>query len=371
MAGIATTGAVAVLPLLTSTSAHAATASQWDAVAHCESTNNWHINTGNGFYGGLQFTKSTWAAYGGLTYAARADLASKAQQIAVAEKVLAGQGKGAWPVCGKGLGSASLGLKVESASSVATDRYNCSDFKQQVKIVNNVDPNRLDGDNDGIGCESLPGPPTTVAVALKGSAPSKPPASSTSAGERAAAFAKAQLGKPYRYGATGPNSFDCSGLTYAAWGRHIPRTAGAQLRGLRHVSSPLPGDIIVYSGGEHVGLYVGNGKMIEAAHPGTTIRYEPYRSSWWGTHFTAIVRPAGGAAPVVHTDAVKVEPVPVHHHAAVAPGAATYTVQTGDWLSTIAPAHGTTWQKLYAANRSVIGDNPNLIFPGTVLHIPG
>jgi nucleoid-associated protein YgaU len=46
-------------------------------------------------------------------------------------------------------------------------------------------------------------------------------------------------------------------------------------------------------------------------------------------------------------------------------------VQTGDWLSTIAPAHGTTWQKLYAANRSVIGDNPNLIFPVTVLHIPG
>jgi uncharacterized protein YabE (DUF348 family) len=71
----------------------------WDAIANCESTNNWHINTGNGFYGGLQFSQSTWAAYGGLSYAPRADLASKDQQIAVAERTLAGQGIGAWS-CG-------------------------------------------------------------------------------------------------------------------------------------------------------------------------------------------------------------------------------------------------------------------------------
>ncbi|MFJ1708185.1 transglycosylase family protein, partial [Kitasatospora sp. NPDC088346] len=68
-------------------------------VAQCESTGNWSINSGNGFYGGLQFTNSTWAAYGGTSYAPQANLASKAQQIAVAEKVLASQGPGAWPVC--------------------------------------------------------------------------------------------------------------------------------------------------------------------------------------------------------------------------------------------------------------------------------
>jgi len=73
--------------------------SHWDAVASCESTNNWSINTGNGFYGGLQFTQSTWEAYGGLQYAPRADLATREQQIAVAEGVLAGQGPGAWPNC--------------------------------------------------------------------------------------------------------------------------------------------------------------------------------------------------------------------------------------------------------------------------------
>jgi len=73
----------------------------WDAIATCEAGGNWHINTGNGFYGGLQFTYSTWLGYGGGTYAPRADLATREQQIAIAEKVLAGQGIGAWPVCGR------------------------------------------------------------------------------------------------------------------------------------------------------------------------------------------------------------------------------------------------------------------------------
>ena len=72
----------------------------WTGVAQCESGGNWHINTGNGFYGGLQFTASTWNAYGGQQAAPRADMASPGQQIAVAERVLAGQGVGAWPVCG-------------------------------------------------------------------------------------------------------------------------------------------------------------------------------------------------------------------------------------------------------------------------------
>jgi hypothetical protein len=78
-------------------------AHNWDAVAQCESGGNWSINTGNGYYGGLQFSQSTWEAYGGAEYAARADLASRDAQIAVAEKVLAAQGAGAWPHCGVNL----------------------------------------------------------------------------------------------------------------------------------------------------------------------------------------------------------------------------------------------------------------------------
>jgi Transglycosylase-like domain/LysM domain len=72
----------------------------WPAIAACESGGNWSIDTGNGFYGGLQFTEQTWLGYGGGQYAPSANLATEAQQIAVAEKVLAGQGIGAWPVCG-------------------------------------------------------------------------------------------------------------------------------------------------------------------------------------------------------------------------------------------------------------------------------
>ncbi|MEU6197290.1 transglycosylase family protein [Streptomyces sp. NPDC047061] len=92
-------GAGLALPLAAATSADAASVSTWDKVAACESSGDWGINTGNGFYGGLQFTQSTWEAYGGTRYAPRADLATKDQQIAVAEKVLDGQGPGAWPVC--------------------------------------------------------------------------------------------------------------------------------------------------------------------------------------------------------------------------------------------------------------------------------
>ncbi|MFJ4646952.1 transglycosylase family protein [Streptomyces bobili] len=92
-------GAGMAIPLIGAGAAQAADVDTWDKVAACESTNDWNINSGNGYYGGLQFTQSTWEEYGGTRYAPRADLATKDQQIAVAEKVLDGQGPGAWPAC--------------------------------------------------------------------------------------------------------------------------------------------------------------------------------------------------------------------------------------------------------------------------------
>jgi hypothetical protein len=83
--------------------AQAATDNEWDVVAACESSGNWAINTGNGYQGGLQFAPSTWLGFGGGEFASAAHLATRDEQIAVAEKVLAGQGRGAWPVCGRGL----------------------------------------------------------------------------------------------------------------------------------------------------------------------------------------------------------------------------------------------------------------------------
>ena len=80
--------------------ANAAPAAAWDALAQCESGGNWSINTGNGFYGGLQFTQSSWAAAGG---AGSPQFASKAEQIRVAENLLQMQGWGAWPACAASL----------------------------------------------------------------------------------------------------------------------------------------------------------------------------------------------------------------------------------------------------------------------------
>ncbi|WP_329548474.1 LysM peptidoglycan-binding domain-containing protein [Streptomyces sp. NBC_01356] len=95
-------GAALLAPLgLLAASGNAAAADSgvWDRIAKCESGGNWHINTGNGYYGGLQFSASTWRAYGGGAYAATADKASKGAQIAVATKVQRAQGWGAWPTC--------------------------------------------------------------------------------------------------------------------------------------------------------------------------------------------------------------------------------------------------------------------------------
>jgi hypothetical protein len=95
-------GAVLLAPLgvLAATgNAVAADGGVWDRIAQCESGGNWHINTGNGYYGGLQFSAGTWRAYGGSAYASTADQASREAQIAVATKVQHAQGWGAWPVC--------------------------------------------------------------------------------------------------------------------------------------------------------------------------------------------------------------------------------------------------------------------------------
>ncbi|WSK73741.1 LysM peptidoglycan-binding domain-containing protein [Streptomyces sp. NBC_01276] len=90
----------------------------WDCVADCESGGRWAVNTGNGFYGGLQFRQPTWEEYGGLAHAPRADLASRGQQILVAEELLGAQGWGAWPVCAKRYGLAGRAHVVRAGETL-------------------------------------------------------------------------------------------------------------------------------------------------------------------------------------------------------------------------------------------------------------
>ena len=147
--------------------ANAATDGEWDKVASCESGGNWAINTGNGYQGGLQFSPGTWTGHGGGEYAPAAHLATKEEQIAVAERVLGTQGRGAWPVCGRGLSSATPRNVVEEAQQNIQDGIN-----------NALDAAGLNGDvppPPPIDPFAPPPPPDAPVDALAAPLPDAPP----------------------------------------------------------------------------------------------------------------------------------------------------------------------------------------------------
>lgn len=313
--------------------ASAATQSTWDKVAGCESTGNWKINTGNGYYGGLQFSQSTWEAHGGRSFAPRADLATKVEQITVAERVLKDQGPLAWPVCGPqaGLSRAAAPFRAPAA----------------------------------------PSRPRVTTQAAPASAPAL----------RAVAYAISKISTaPYLWGGNGPTRFDCSGLTSQAWlhaGVRIPRTALEQLQGLPRVSlsSLRPGDLVIYSFSsyaDHVAMYVGNGRTVDTAshHAGGGVNYSVLHRA--GGTIAGAVRPTGGVAamraPETHVQAA---PGP---HVESAPAVAlngAHRVVHGDTLSALARHYGLpSWHPLFEANRDKIKD-PDLIYPGQLLRVPG
>ena len=118
---------------------------------------------------------------------------------------------------------------------------------------------------------------------------------STQAG-KAVAFAYAQLGKPYQWGATGPGSFDCSGLTQAAWaaaGVSIPRTTYEQWAALPHIATSAiqPGDLLYYDGEGQVAMYVGGGYIIDAPQTGMEVQKLPMNTGWYASTFVGAARP--------------------------------------------------------------------------------
>lgn len=359
----------AVVPATFAAPASAATASEWDEVAQCESTGNWQINTGNGYYGGLQFSQSTWEAYGGTEFAPRADQATKEQQITVAERTLAGQGKGAWPHCGVGLSNTPYG-----------------------------------------GGSTTPAPEQTP--------PPSPQAGVAPSAHKAIdwALAKVEQGNlHYVWGGEGPTGYDCSGFLQAAWraaGVEIPRDTYGMDAGLPHVSQSdmRPGDLILWNFGgrspDHVTMYLGDGRMVEmSGSRGNVIGNVEGR----GGEIVGVVRPAANEDPVspapepepeVETPAPDPAPeVPEGPGPAPSPSPSapetpspapsvpetpapapstpeagqTYKVVKGDWLIKIADRLGVPggWKAIYDANRDVIGDNPDLIYPDQVFTLPG
>ena len=125
----------------------------WDKVAKCESGNRWHISTGNGYYGGLQFSSGTWKAFGGRKYGSQAHKATKAEQIAIARRVLAGQGPGAWPTCSRRAGLTKANGKADKKAVPATNP-GASKAKSTKPVVKKAKPavkGQVDRDQAGQG----------------------------------------------------------------------------------------------------------------------------------------------------------------------------------------------------------------------------
>ena len=131
IAGLALTLGIA----LAGTAPASAATTVWDKVARCESGNRWHISTGNGYYGGLQFSSGTWRAFGGRKYGSQAHQATKAEQIAIARRVLAGQGPRAWPTCSRraGLTKANGGADRKAVPSTNPGASQAKSTKPVVK----------------------------------------------------------------------------------------------------------------------------------------------------------------------------------------------------------------------------------------------
>ena len=172
--------------------AGAATDGEWDRVAGCESGGNWAINTGNGYQGGLQFSPGTWSGHGGGEYAPAAHLATKDEQIAVAERVLATQGRGAWPVCGRGLSSATPRNVVADAAPL--DNPDLERRRSAAPADRRRPPDAAPS--------TRPPPPVDAAPAARRRRAARRTAASPAAGRRAAA-ARAGPGRDRRARRTG------------------------------------------------------------------------------------------------------------------------------------------------------------------------
>ena len=172
------------------------------------------------------------------------------------------------------------GPAAANAAEVVVPNTNYSFNVQGLENVPNI--NQVPNIDKYVPSLSNQGSASTTAAAranYSASAPAKPAASST--GQKVVDAVYSKIGAPYAWGATGPSSFDCSGLTswaYAQAGKQIPRTSQAQASGGTPVaiSDLQPGDIVAYYGGaSHVGIYVGNGKIVDALNSGTPVSERP------------------------------------------------------------------------------------------------
>lgn len=188
------TGSAIAIPLLGAAAANAADGTTWDKVAECETGGSWSQNSGNGHYGGLQLTQDDWSKYGGEDYAPTADLASRSQQIAVAEKILDAKGTSEWVTCAlvagltttSGSTNVDTGLASDSPSTGATDSSGSSDSDGSsgsfgLSDSSNTDPTPSDsaGTSDGDSQNPTPSATDNPAKSDKSTTPSTDDSSAT------------------------------------------------------------------------------------------------------------------------------------------------------------------------------------------------
>ncbi|MFD5790358.1 transglycosylase family protein [Streptomyces sp. NPDC127037] len=304
------TGSAIAIPLLGASGAHAADTSTWDRVAECESGGMWSADLGNGSYGGLQFTPELWKAYGGEAYAERADLASRSQQIAVAEKVLAAKGPNAWPSCAviSGLTKAAGAADVDPGSTDSDEPSRGADAGLDAGL--GTDP----ADDASSGSTATPSDEATDDAAGGTAADT---GAGKSKGKHAGSPEKDADASPSADPSTTPSA-DPSGSADPSAGP----SDGAGEAGGKHRGAPAADDTAEADSGRDTGRHAsrGDGEARDSAG-----------------------LPADG----------------------------TYTVRPGDNLWAIADAQDLPggWPELYEANKAEVGSDPDLILPGQNLDL--
>ncbi|MFG2567652.1 transglycosylase family protein [Streptomyces sp. NPDC048567] len=319
------TGSAIAIPLLGAASAHAADTATWDRVADCESGGMWSADLGNGSYGGLQFTPELWKAYGGESYAERADLASRSQQIAVAERVLAAKGPKAWPSCAviSGLTKAAGKADVDPGDKDEDDPARSADSGLDAGL--GADP----ADDASSGSSATPSDEASDAATTgKEAGKSSGKHAGRSAEEKADASASPSgdaSADPSADPSGTPSASDDPSTTPSAdpsAGPSAGATDDARAKGGKHRGAPAADDATGTADGRDTGRHASRGD---------------------GDARDSATGPADG----------------------------TYTVRPGDNLWAIADAQDLPggWPELYEANKAEVGSDPDLILPGQNLDL--
>ncbi|MFE6223360.1 transglycosylase family protein [Streptomyces sp. NPDC057854] len=358
------TGSALALPLLATGSASAADAATWDRVAACESGGQWSANLGNGAFGGLQMTQELWERHGGLAYATSPDLASRAQQITVAERALA-SGSTAWATCAPIAGLENDGEATGVHPGPVVPR------EEEGGVA--PESNRTGGTPAGTDTATAPAERPAAGETAETSAPATTPADSTGRAETAETAAETEEARKAPSGSatapakpTSPTSPDTS---------TAPTAPGVGVTPLPATTAPGAPDASTGTPEAPVGTPDGSGAPVAPttpAAPGTEGSDVASAAPGTGKHRGEAAPEETGKSDTSQESgrhaaaADKVVSTPVN-----ADEADAYTVRPGDSLSEIAQANDLPggWDALYDANRQTVGTDPDLILPGQSLEL--